>query len=93
MIIEVDDSCFDGSERNSTLYCPVAKAMSKAGLVMCGATYSRLSWAEGSGIVSRSTPRKVERFMRAFDRGEPVGTFNFSLRIKKRSASTWEDAQ
>ena len=69
MQITVDQECLDKGSPGSTLYCPVALAMRKAGLEHASAKMAWLQWmpTEGSVLMSKKPPEAVALFMRKYD--------------------------
>ena len=69
MKITVDQECLDQGRPGSTLHCPVALAMRKAGLERVSARQAWLQWwPDGAPFAtSRKPPEDVALFMRKYD--------------------------
>ena len=67
----------------NSCHCPVAMALSKAGLFMPAVGGMFVHWGPLKARSEALAPKSVTRFVTAFDDGEPVFPFTFDLPVEE----------
>lgn len=81
MRIEVTQAHIKNGKRQRCVACPVALAMTDAGIEDAFAGPSDLMGVLTNQIFSVDTPTEVRDFMRLFDGGRTVKPFSFEIEI------------
>lgn len=83
--VYIQDKHIASARRGSPYYCPVALAFSDMGQNV-GVTRHWITFYSGATIYDMNLPKKIQRFIKRFDRGLKVRPISFmaNVPIKRR---------
>ncbi len=79
MLLHITIADIELGDRGVCGTCPVARSMTRSGLVDPQVYRERVWWTQNDWPVSFVVPDAVRRFVQNFDRGEPVSPLTWEI--------------